>query len=140
MTADTAPGQVFLTASFGLGPWRPPRDLAEHAAQRFRMAEALVRANWTCEGGEPVLARFEVEIRADGGERNFRSDNFGPDAASLDFAWGSLTLPRHGEEMLSFNVSVLLPERRNRGEPVGADRVEVTMTGVAVPIPRWVNY
>lgn len=140
MNAESSPKNVFLTCAFGAEAWSPPTDLVQHAEQRNRRAEVVIRLNWECNGATPELDRFEAEIRAQGGEHSFRSINFGDNARALDIQWGALQLPGNGAQDIAFNCRVLLPERFNRGEPRGDRNVELTLTGSAVPIPRWVNY
>lgn len=140
MDASTPPEQVFLTAIFGSEPWRPPTGLVEQAEQRQRRSELVLGALWNLVSGEPVLERFSVEIRASGGHVTFRSMHGKGDLSDLDIAWGVLHLPANGAESLAFNARVVMPERYNVGEALRGRRVEVTLTGSAVPIPDWVNY
>lgn len=140
MDARTAPKKVYLNAIFGTDPWHPPVSLVEHAEIRQRRDEVIFAAVWDVYGVEPVLERFAVEIRAEGGHTHFRSMHDNENARMLDIAWGSLHLPAHGTDAVSFNLRAVMPERYNFREDLRSRRVEVVLTGSAGPIPGWVNY
>lgn len=140
MDADNAPKKVYLNAIFGTDPWHPPVSLVEHAELRQRRDELSFSAVWDVEGSDPVLERFAIEIRSDAGHTHFRSMHADENARKLDIVWGSLHLPAHGADHLSYNARVVMPERYNFREELRSRRVEVTLTGSAGPIPDWVNY
>ncbi|WP_369025260.1 hypothetical protein [Qipengyuania sp. RANM35] len=140
MDAHTPPKKVYLNAIFGDDPWHPPASLVEHAELRQRRDELIFAAVWAVDGADPVLERFAVEIRADGGHTHFRSMHDDENARMLDIAWGSLHLPAHGADNVSFNLRAVMPERYNFREDLRGRRVEVNLTGSAGPIPGWINY
>lgn len=140
MDEHTAPKKIQLNAIFGTDPWHPPVSLVEHAELRQRRNELAFTAIWDVSDGHPVLERFAVEIRADGGHTHFRSMHSDDNARNLDIAWGSLHLPSHGRDAISYNLRAVMPERYNLNEDIRSHRVEVTLTGSAGPIPDWVNY
>lgn len=137
---DLPPKEVFLTCVFGASPWTPPPSLLEESAQRHRRDEAVLTIQWDRDGDSYRMSRFDVEIRDPEARVQFRSRNFGTDLAAIGIRRAEIDFPKSRSGRVKFEVSALVPQRQNQGQPLGKDKVTLTASGTAVPIPTWLNY
>lgn len=132
------PAEIFLSCSFAKTPVKTPKSLIERAKTYNAINRANLKANWKFENGNYRLSRFEVEIRADG--KSFRSQNLASDMPQIEVAQDQMKFPKSTSEPFQFNLQSRLPYRRNSGNAQRDPIVLISFTGVAEPIPDWVNY
>lgn len=138
--SDVPPDEVFLTCAFGTSFWTPPSRLVDEAEHRGKRDEAILRAQWTRSDGIYRMSRFELEIKDAASHKSFRSINFGPDVADIDFSQAAITFPASGNDMMAFNISASVPERSNRGDDRGKQASTISLSGTAGIIPSWLLY
>ena len=134
------PLQVFLTCSFGSGPWTPPATLIAESQERQRREEAHVQILWERKGNKLEMLRFQLQITSDQGTKQFRSKNYANDLLDVKFKQITVKFPDSETEDVKFSLSAIVPYRLNRGEDAGADTVDLKIQGSAVPMPRWLLY
>jgi len=141
--AGGAPTELFLTCVFGSDAWTPPPNLLQEAEARARRDEAVLRAQWRRNGSSWPLTRLEVEIHRGTNpdpDARFRSVHFEDELAAVTLRESEIAFPASAKDPVRFRIVASLPRRRNRGEPVSAPAVALTIAGTAQPMPDWMNY
>jgi hypothetical protein len=86
------------------------------------------------------MSRFEVQIRDTAGKQSFRSIHFGKELEEVSFRQGKFVFPASEGEPFTFDISASAPFRQNKGDKTGEPIAQLTISGTAVPMPKWVMY
>lgn len=135
---DDRPAEIFLSCIFAKKPVKTPKSLIERAKIYNTINRANLKANWKFENGNYRLSRFAVEIRAD--RKSYRSQNLASDMPQIQVVQDQMKFPRKTSDPFHFNLQSKLPYRRNSGDAQRDPTVSISFTGVAEPIPDWMNY
>lgn len=135
---DGRPAEIFLTCMFGPTPVETPKSLVEMANINNTIDRANLKATWKFENGNYQLSRFEVEILAD--KKSYRSQNLAADMQQIKVVQDEMRFPRKAGDPFQFSLQSRLPHRRNSGDAQREPIVSVSFSGLAEPIPGWVNY
>lgn len=132
------PAEIFLSCSFAPTPVENPKSLVEMAKIYNTIDRANLKANWEFKNGNYRLSRFEVEIRAD--QKGYRSQNLAVDMPQIQVVQSEMSFPQNAGDPFQFNLQSQLPSRGNSGDAQRDLIVSVSFSGMAEPIPDWVNY
>ncbi|MEM7633943.1 MAG: hypothetical protein AAF299_05250 [Pseudomonadota bacterium] len=136
--ADDRPAEIFLSCSFAPTPVENPRSLVEMAEIYNSIDRANLKAMWEYRNGNYRLSRFNVEIQAD--RKSYRSINQAADIPQIQVVQNEMTFPQNVEDPFRFNLRSQLPSRRKPGDIQRDTIVSVNFSGMAEPMPDWVNY
>ena len=132
------PLEIFLSCSFAPTPVKHSGSLLENAHIFNTIDRANLKAMWKREAGNYHLARFELEILADG--QSFRSQNSGADITQIQVIETEMAFPQNISEPFRFNLKSNLPFRKKSGSLQRDPTVSISLFGTAEPIPDWINY
>lgn len=132
------PVEILLSCNFGPTPVETPKSLLARAEMFNTIDRAYLKASWKFQNGNYELSRFVVEILSD--QKRYRSQNLAADIPQIQVVQGDMKFPQHTGDPFQFNLQSQLPYRSNSGEPQRDPIVSVSFSGVAEPIPDWVNY
>jgi hypothetical protein len=139
---DKAPTAILFSAQFGVAPYETPVSLVEAAEMFNRLDRARLRLDLVRDqSGLFRVDGLEVEINdAESRKgRHFRSCWKGEEIEGLDLSV-QFDAPATRADPFRFHIRARLPRRYNRGAPVEQEHVAFTVSGGAMPLPRWVNY
>lgn len=115
-----------------------PRSIVEMAEIYNSIDRANLKAMWEYRNGNYRLSRFNVEIQAD--RKSYRSINQAADIPQIQVVQNEMTFPQNVEDPFRFNLQSQLPSRRKPGDIQRDTIVSVNFSGMAEPMPDWVNY
>ena len=134
----TRPSQIFLSCNFAPRPVANPQSIVKMAEIYNTIDRANLKATWDLKSGKYRLSRFEVEIQANG--KSYRSQNLSDKMKEISVDETDMRFPETAEDTFRFTLGSNLPFRRNNGEKQKDPIVSMSFSGVAEPIPNWVNY
>jgi hypothetical protein len=136
------PTAILFAAQFGVAPYEVSPSLLETAEMFNRLDRAQLRLDLVQGGnGSFRLDGLEVELNAPSSKtgRHFRSCWKGEEIKTLDLSL-QFDAPASRLDPFRFHLHARLPRRYNRGAAIEHEHVEFTVSGGAMPLPRWVNF
>ena len=139
---DKPPTRILFGGLFGVAPYETSISLLETAEMFNRLDRAHLRLDLVRdEEGNFRLEGLEVDLNDSSSERDrhFRSCWKGEEIQGLDLSL-QFDAPETRHDPFRFHFRARLPRRYNRGAAIEQEYVELTASGGAMPLPRWVNY
>ncbi len=132
------PSEIFLSCNFAPRPVANPASLVEMAKIYNTIDRANLKASWELKSGKYRLSRFEVELQSNG--KSYRSQNLSDKMNEIVVNETDMQFPESNEDLFRFTLGSNLPFRQNNRDKQKDPIVSLSFSGVAEPIPNWVNY
>ncbi len=139
---DKPPTGILFFAQFGIAPYETPNSPLETFELYGRYPRAHLRLDLVRDAdGEFRLDAIQVELNDPSSERErlFRSCWKGEEIGTVDLSL-QFDAPATRLDPFRFHLRARLPRRYNHGAAIEQEHVDLTASGGAMPLPRWVNY
>ncbi|WP_284164548.1 hypothetical protein [Frigidibacter sp. SD6-1] len=135
---SVAPEEIFVSCRFGPRNVQNPGKLGELGTLIYSDDSAVLQAIWKFEEGEFRLTRFDVEIES--GSKHYPARSIRPELSQITVFENEMRFPSNNSDSFEFNISAELPYRNSFDNPKEDTIVSITLSGVAEPTPKWLNY